>query len=367
VTLIDRLLMREVFKALLVTLLILMLVLLASHFVKLLGKAAAGNISPQVLLSLLGLQAIKVLGVLLPPAFFFSLLWVLGGMYRDGEMVALQAAGVGPARLYRSVMLLAVPLALLTAVLSFEGLPWANAAIERIKLAQRDVLDIGGIRPGRFNDFDKGRLVIYTRGMSEDGRRLQGVFVQDRQQGRSGVVVAREAYQAFDEASGDRFVILTDGRRYEGRPGQADYAVASFGEYALRLPRLDLGQERLRVGARPTGDLWRDDSLPARAEIQYRLSVPIGVLVFALLAVPLARTRPRGDVYGRVGLAVLVYFVFLNLQRVAERWMELGVLPAWLGMWWVALVMVGIGGLVVLADSFWLAGWLRRWRERRAA
>ncbi|BAN69362.1 LPS export ABC transporter permease LptF [endosymbiont of unidentified scaly snail isolate Monju] len=366
-TLIDRLLMREVFKALLVTLLILMLVLLASHFVKLLGKAAAGNISPHVVLSLLGLQAIKVLGVLLPPAFFFSLLWVLGGMYRDGEMVALQAAGVGPARFYRSVMLLAVPLALLTAILSFEGLPWANAAIERIKLAQRDVLDIGGIRPGRFNDFDKGRLVIYTRGMSDDGRRLQGVFVRDRQHGRSGIVVAREAYQAFDQASGDRFVILADGRRYEGRPGQADYAVATFGEYALRLPRLDLGQRRLRVGARATDDLWRDGSLPARAEIQYRLSVPTGVLVFALLAVPLARTRPRGDVYGRVGLAVLVYFVFMNLQRVAERWMELGVLPAWLGMWWVALVMIGIGGLVMLADSFWLAGWLRRWRERRAA
>ena len=64
-TLIDRLLMREVFKALLVTLLILMLVLLASHFVKLLGKAAAGSISSHVVLSLLGLQAIKVLGCLL--------------------------------------------------------------------------------------------------------------------------------------------------------------------------------------------------------------------------------------------------------------------------------------------------------------
>ncbi len=366
-TLIDRLLMREVLKALLVTLLILMLVLLASHFVKLLGKAAAGSISPQVVLTLLGLQAIKVLGVLLPPAFFFSLLWVLGGMYRDGEMVALQVGGVGPARLYRSVMLLALPLSLLTAVLSLRGLPWANAQVEHIKQAQRDVLDIGGIRPGRFNDLDRGRLVIYTRGRSADGRRLEHLFVQDRQHGRAGIVVAREAYQVFDETSGDRFIILADGRRYEGQPGQADYAVARFDEYALRLPQLDLGQQRLRVGARATGDLWRDDSLAARAEIQYRLSVPTGVLVFALLAVPLARTRPRGDVYGRIGLAVLVYFVFMNLQRVAERWMELGVLPAWLGMWWVALVMVAIGGLVMFADSFWLAGRLRRWRVRRGA
>ncbi len=358
--------MREVLKTLAVILVILLLVLLASHFVKLLGKAAAGSLSPNVVLVLLGLQAVKVLGILLPPAVFFSLLWVLGNMYRDGEMVALQATGVGPARIYAAVMWVAIPLAIFAAVLTLQGLPWANASIERIKLAQRDMLDIGGIRPGRFNAFDKGRLVVFTGGASEDGRRLKDLFVQDRQQGRSGIVVAQEAYQVTDKDSGDRFVILVNGRRYEGVPGQADYAIARFGEYALRLPRLDLGSRRLRVGARSTRTLWQEDDLPARAELQFRFSVPTAVLVFALLAVPLARTRVRGDVYGRIGMAILVYFVFLNLQRLAERWMELGTLPAWMGMWWVSLVMVLVAGLIWLADSFWLAGRLRRWRGRHA-
>lgn len=358
--------MREVLKTLAVILVILLLVLLASHFVKLLGKAAAGSLSPNVVLVLLGLQAVKVLGILLPPAFFFSLLWVLGSMYRDGEMVALQATGVGPARIYAAVMWVAIPLVIFAAMLTLQGLPWANASIERIKLAQRDMLDIGGIRPGRFNAFDKGRLVVFTGGASEDGRRLTDLFVQDRQQGRSGIVVAQEAYQVADDASGDRFVILVNGKRYEGVPGRADYAIAQFGEYALRLPRLDLGSRRLRVGARSTRTLWQEDDLPARAELQFRFSVPTAVLVFALLAVPLARTRVRGDVYGRIGMAILVYFIFLNLQRLAERWMELGTLPAWMGMWWVSLVMVLVAGLIWLADSFWLAGRLRRWRERRA-
>ena len=363
---IDRLLLREVLKTLAVILLILLLVLLASYFVKLLGRAAAGNLAPGAVLGLLGLHAVKVIGVLLPPAFFFSLLWVLGRMYRDGEMIALQASGVGLGRIYQSAMLLAVPLALLSGVLMFKALPWANASVERIKFAQKDKVDISGVRPGRFNEFDHGRLVIYTRGVSPDGRHLRDVFVQDRQHGRSGVVVAREAYQVVDPASGDRFVILADGYRYEGVPGQAAYQLARFGEYAFRLPRLDLGTRRLRVGARSTAELWRDPGLPARAELQYRFSVPTAVLVFALLAVPLARSQPRRDLYGRVGLAVLVYFVFMNLQRIAERWMELGVLPAWMGMWWVALAMSAVAGLILFLDSFWLAGRLRRWRRGRA-
>jgi len=362
----DRYLAREVLKTLTVILLILLLVLLASYFVRLLGKAAAGTLATEAVFTLLGLQSVKVMGLLLPPAFFFSLLWVLGGMHRDGQMVALQASGVGARRIYRSAMLLAVPLALASGVLSFLALPWANASMEEVKSRQQEKTDISGVRPGRFNEFDKGRLIVFAEGVSPEEGRLRGVFVQDRQHGRTGVVVAREAHQRIDPSSGGRFVVLTDGFRYEGRPGQADYQIAEFQEYALRLPRTDAVVGYLRVGARSSAELIQTDTLAAKAELQFRLSVPIGVLVFALLAVPLARSEPRKDVYGRIGLAILIYFVFMNLQRIAERWMELQVLPAWMGMWWVALVMVAVAGLLNLLDSHWLAARLRRWQGRAA-
>ncbi len=364
VAIIDQLLLRELIKTLTVILLVLLLAMLASYFVKLLGWTAAGTLAREAVFSLLGLHVVQVLGVLLPPAFFFSLLWILGRMYRDGEMIALQAGGVGLGRIYQSVMLLALPLALLSGLLMFKILPWANASAQRIKYAQYEKADISGVRPGRFNEFDHGRLVIYTRGVSPDGHHLQDVFVQDRQHGRSGVVVAKEAYQVVDPASGDRFVILANGYRYEGKPGQAAYQLAQFGEYAFRLPTPDQEGRRIQVGyhERSTSDLWGDSGVAAKAELQYRFSVPTAVLVFALLAVPLARSQPRRDLYGRIALAILVYFVFMNLQRIAKRWMELGVLPAWMGMWWVALVMVGVAGLILFLDSFWLAGRLRRWR-----
>lgn len=359
---IDRLLFREVLKTLAVILFILLLVLLASHMVKLLGRAAAGTLSPDLLLMLIGFQAVKVSGVLLPPAFFFSLLWVLGGMYRDSEMVALHSSGVGTARIYRSVLLIALPLAALSAVMVLHLVPWANSNVEQIKFAQQDTADISGVRAGKFNEFSRGGLVVYTQGLSEDGSRLQQVFVQDRQQGKLGVVVADQAFQTTDPHTGDRYVILAEGKRYQGTPGQGDYVVGTFDEYAIRVPQLAFSVGTLRVGAQSTAMLWVQDSLAARAELQYRFSVPTAVIVFALLAVPLARSQPRKDIYGRVGLAVLVYFVFMNLQRVAERWMELGTTPAWLGMWWVALLMLGIGGLILLLDSNWLAARLRRRR-----
>jgi len=362
VNIIDRLLYREVLKTLAVILSILLLVLLASHMVKLLGKAAAGNLSPDVLLMLVGLQAVKVLGVLLPPAFFFSLLWTLGGMYRDSEMVALQASGVGIERLFRSVLLVALPVAAMAAVFMLFLNPWANSSIEQIKLQQRDSTDISGVRAGRFNEYRKGGLVVYSEGADSGTGALQQVFVQDRQQGKLGVVLAGEAYQSVDENTGERFIVLKNGSRYEGVPGQADYAVARFEEYAIRVPSLDLGTIALRVNAQPSALLWLSDDIRARSELQSRIAAPLAVLVFAMLAVPLARSQPRKDIYGRIVMAVLIYFVFMNLQRVAEQWMEVGTTPAWLGMWWVAVVMLMIAGIIVLLDSHWFAA---RLRDRR--
>ena len=100
-SILDRLLIREVLKTLLVILVVLLLLILANALVRLLGEVAAGEISLELMGIYFGTRVIKLVEFLAPPAFFFSILWVLGQMYRNSEMVALNAAGCGTLRLYR--------------------------------------------------------------------------------------------------------------------------------------------------------------------------------------------------------------------------------------------------------------------------
>jgi lipopolysaccharide export system permease protein len=361
---IDRLLMREILKTLLIVLLVLAVLLLSNTLVKYLGKAASGALSTDILLLVVGLELIRALGLIVPAAFFFSVIWVLGRMYRDSEMIALAASGFGHARIFRSVLLIALPLALLVAVLVMELMPWARVSVAQLKAEQASTSDIGVIRAGRFNEFRRGSLVVYTERLAEDGFRLEGVFVQHRQQGKLGLVTAETAYQTRDPATGERYVILTDGQRYEGSPGQLDYRIGRFDEYAVRIPSLDDVAVRVKRNAMPWQSLLASGDLRDWAEFQYRLSIPLALVAFAVLAVPLARSPPRSGVYGRLVVAVLLYFTFFNLQRVAERWLELGVLPPWLGMWWIPLLMLLAAGVIILADSNWF--WVN-WRRRRAS
>ena len=362
-SIIDRFILREVLKTLTVIILILLVVIFANQMVKLLGKVAGGALQSDLLLSLTGYQIIRVIPRLIPAAFFFALLWVLASMYRDNEMTALYSSGVSITRIYRAALFSALPIGLVTAVFSLYWVPWANTGVQQIKQQPKDMNDIGIIRPARFNAFRQGEVVVYAETQSADGKQLQQIFMQDQQQGKQGIVVAEQAYISTDSATNEQYVVLKQGRRYAGTPGTAEYSISTFGEYALRIPATETAPLNLQIAAQSSQQLWQTDNLYARAELQYRLSLPMAVMVFAFLAVPLARTRPRQDIYGRIALAVLIYFVFINLQRVAERWMEQSITPAWLGLWWVAASLAGIAGLITLIDSPWLAGRIRALRR----
>ena len=363
---IDRLLLREILKTLVVVLLVIMLVFVSNILVRYLGKAASGLLSTNILLLVVGLELVKTLGLIVPPAFFFAVLWVLGRMHRDSEMVALAASGVGPARIFRSVLLAALPLAIVVTVLVMELLPWAKSQVTRLQAEESSTADLSGVRPGRFNEFSQGGLVVYTERLSADGVKLEGVFVQDRQQGKLGLVTAEEAYQTTDPKTGERFVILTDGHRYEGVPGRLDYTVGRFDEYAVRIPTLESGGLRVPQSAKSWQVLLASGEPSYRAELQYRISVPLALIAFGVLAVPLARSPPRSGVYGRLLFAVVLYFIFMNLQRVAERWLATGAVPEWIGMWWLPLLMLFVAGGIMLADSNWLTVQRRRWTTRQS-
>ena len=185
-SIIDRLLFREVIKTLLVIVTILLLLMLANTLVRFLGKAAIGAISNDVMLVLVGLNMLKLTAFVIPPALFFSILWVMGKMYHDSEMISLAAGGVGVTRLYIPFFIAAIPLSLLVAWLVMFVVPDARAYAERLQFEHKSNIRLSGIKAGAFNEFDKGNIVIYAGSIDDDKAELGDVFVQHIQHKETG-------------------------------------------------------------------------------------------------------------------------------------------------------------------------------------
>lgn len=350
-SLIDRYILREVIKTFVAIVIIILLIVVGQSFVKVLQEAASGVLSNQVLLTMVGLECIRVLGAIIPPSFFIAILYTLGRMYRDSEMTALAASGVGTVRIFRSILLATLPVAILVAWLMFEIRPWAQMQKHLIIESQKqEAVELSLAVAGKFNEFRSGDLVFYIETFSdEDG--LRNIFIQNRQHGRPGLITADSGYQVFDEESGSHYLVLNQGHRYEGEPGANNYSIGEFEKFSIRIGQTAGTETRLGIKAMPTASLLGSADINKQVEFQDRLMFPLAVVVFAIASIPLSRSLPREGIYGRLLLALLFYFLFMNLQAISGKWMEDGVTQQWMGCWWIHPFMLLLSGMIGLYNS----------------
>lgn len=356
----DRYLLREVLLTLAATLLVLLLLVLSHRFGQYLSQAAGGGLAQGSILLLLGLQAVRYLVELIPPATLLALMLTLGRLYRDSEIVAMAACGLGPAALYRPLLIVALPLALVLATLALALVPTAAKLQYEVRDRARQEAELWLVQPGSFREVDDGRHVVYVGGLSSDGRELRDIFIYSRAEGPqqpAAVTSARSGRQHTDPANGARYLVLRDGRRHQGEPGRADYLSSRFEELSVRIQVAQPEEgRRLRLKAMSSGALLGSTDSHHLGELQRRLSAPLALLLLTLLAPLLARSQPREGRYGRIVAAILIYAIYLNLLGVAQAWLERGITPAALGLWWVHGLLA-----MLMAVIYWRQyGWRRR-------
>ncbi|MEI8572524.1 LPS export ABC transporter permease LptF [Methylomonas sp. EFPC1] len=348
-TVLDKMIIKELFHTVTAVLVVLVVIIVSRKFIKVLAQAIEGNIANDTVMTLLGLKIVVATTTFLPAALFMAVLMVLGRMYREQEMAAISSAGGSVFTIYRAIFMLVIPLSLAGMALSMLASPWAEAKTEQLMHQDKQNADIRGIAAGRFSEYSDGELIFYTENVDDEGR-MHKVFVQNKQGDKAGVVNAE--YGWLKNLPGGLYLVLENGERIQGVPGNKNFTIETFKEYAVLIEKkvtiLNLGRE-----ATTTENLWLSPELRDVAELQDRFSTPLGVILLAFLAVPLAKLSPRGGIYGSMLVAFGIYFVYGNLQRVNHSWVISGALPSWLGYFWVDALLLVLGLLMLMR----LYGW----------
>lgn len=350
--LIFRYLAKEVFITLAALTTILLLIFMSNQFIHYLNSAANGKIPGMLVMKLMMLELPTLMGLLLPLGFYVALLVAYGRLYAESEMTVLQACGYGPRQLLQHSFIMAGVVALLVLVIMVWASPFV--AIERTKLLKTTGVQtiIQTIIPGRFNAISGGNQVFYVASMDRDHTRAKHVFlarlVQKKGPPHWDVLWAEAAYAETESDTHEDYVILQNGKQYQGLPGQADYQVAEFDRYKARLPHPTFeGNNDIRTFS--TSSLWplNNADVTKAAELQWRLSVPLMVLALTLVGVPLSRVNPRVGKYAKLLPAIVLYIVYANFMFISRNWMIAGKTPVWLGMWWLHLSVALLGVLLI--------------------
>ncbi|MFL8989079.1 LPS export ABC transporter permease LptF [Pseudomonas sp. QLc11A] len=362
-----RYLSREVLLTLSAVSAVLLVIIMSGRFIKYLAQAASGLLDPGSLFLIMGFRMPGFLQLILPLGLFLGILLSYGRMYLESEMTVLSATGMSQQRLVWMTMFPATLVALVVAWLSLSLAPQGANQFQLLLNKQDALTEFDTLEPGRFQSLRDGTRVTYTERMSDDRVNLGGVFISQKNISSNNkdrgisVLVAEKGRQEI-RPDGNRYLILDNGYRYDGSPGQADYRAIKYDEYGVLLPKPEVSDEVTDRDAMPTRMLIGSEDIRMRAELQWRISLPLLVFIVTLMAVPLARVNPRQGRFLKLLPAILLYMAYLSILIAARGALDKGKIPAAVGLWWVHGIFLTIG----LGLLYWEPLRLKRASRRSA-
>jgi lipopolysaccharide export system permease protein len=311
--------------------LVLLAILFTNLVLRLLARAAGGIVAPDGILALLGFNALFYFNILLSVALFLTVLMTLSRWYRDSEMIVWFTSGQSIIACLRPIMLFAAPFLVAIVALSLFLSPWAELRkieFER-QLESRD--DVSLVTPGLFREFSRANLVVFVESINPVNNTVQNVFLHSVEDKQDVTTVAARG-RLEDMPNGDRFIVLEHGRRYQGTPGAPDYRVVEFERLGRRIEPNEIRALPTSTKAIPTPVLFASEGRMERAELFWRISVPISALMLTLLAVPLAYVNPRMGRSFNLVAAAFLYMLYSNCLNIVQSLIAQGRLELWAGL-----------------------------------
>lgn len=358
--LIFRYVIRETFKAQLAVFLVLITIFLSQQFIQILAEASDGQLPAELILLVLGLQLPGLAALILPISLFLGILLAHGRLYSDNEMSVLHACGVSEWYVTRTTLVFALMVSVVTALLT---LWWGPAALSQEHLIAdkaRSDAGVSVIQTGRFQQVPSQRAVIFVESQN-DSQELEHIFVAQMpahaktagkaalEEERASVVMASSG-QVISTASGAQLLSLNDGRRYSQSLEKFDHHVMIFDSYQMQIREQETAESLRRQEAIPTLELIQSTGSEARAELQWRLAIPLAMPLLTLIAVPLSRVNPRQGKFGRMAPAILIYLGYFMVLMAAKRAIAAERIPEAFGLWWIHLGLLLIGASLLLRD-----------------
>ena len=339
---------------------VLFALVVTGQLVRMLSRAAGGRIPGDAIIAFIGFAALNYLPVLLALTLFVSVLVTVSRSYRDSEMVVWSASGVSLFAWIRPVLAFAAPIVLLVTLLGLFLTPWANQRAQEFRENLENREDVSRIAPGVFRESANAERVFFVEGVDGQEGVVRNVFIATNKKERSGVTVSREGFIESAE-NGDRFAVLLNGRQYDGVPGTSEYRVVEFDRFAQRIKTRDMPTRGRNPKTMPTMELLQTTNRELRAELMWRIGLPLVALNLALLAIPLAFVNPRASRSVNLIFAVFAYMVYSNLQGIVQAWIAQGKVRFEIGWWVLHAVMLGVIAFLFLwRNTLGFKLWLRR-------
>ena len=343
----QRYIITEILKPGAAILLVLVIILASYSAITYLSQAVAGSLPLETVGLLILLRIGMSLEVLLPTTFYLSVILALGRLYKDSEMTALSACGVGIVGVLKPVFALSLPVAVLAGCASLYIRPESYEKIYRVMDQAQAEFDLSRLEADHFLEIGNGKYVFFAEELGHSRQGAQRVFIRVAEGDKRQVILAQRMIQGEVDSAGQRVLFFREGAFYEFPLRGPQGSISRFEQAEYPLPADVASGSRYRRKAADSRELLRSSRLEDIAELQWRLSTPLSTVLLALVGVPLSKSNPRRGKYAKLGVAIIIFAVYYQLFVIAKTWVEKAVVAPWPGIWWVPMLLAVLAVLLL--------------------
>ena len=309
----------------------------------------------------------KVLTFSIPMSALLGILICFGRLSADSEITAMRSSGIGLRNLLWPVLVFSSVVGTVALLDSNLWSPRSNHRLTSIKdqIALKSLNT--AVQRGVFEERFPGR-VVYIMDSTPDRRAWKGIFLAEVSDSNwPKATFSRQGKLINNLDQRELQLKLHHGATYEVVPGKkGTVRVTSFDEATVPLYRALGGttdapkgktiseMDSLELYGNVFSQAESNNNLDRRKgiiELNRRLALPLAVLVFSILGLPLGVvTKRSGKPFGFV-ISLLIFLVYFIVFSQGLAFSESGHIPAFVGPWLANLVFLALGLFLLLASE----------------
>jgi lipopolysaccharide export system permease protein len=259
----------------------------------------------------------------------------------------MNSLGLGDKHFIVFIQPLVIASFLIIFFLTIYAVPWAKQQKNIMEEETNNASEFSFITEGEFEQFKQGEIVFYTSESKTldtvGAQNMEEIFIYASDNGKPVIVLASEAIKYIDPQSNSIYLRLKDGVRYQGIPSNKNKNILNFDLYDLEIVSGELQKSVAiysKIEGKSTLELLKQGGVLANAELQWRISQPITVLILSVIGVFLGKASPRGGKGINLLIGVVVFMIYYNSLLAAKSAIELGQINSILGLWVVHFLVI---------------------------
>jgi len=346
-TIISRYLLKSLALFFLAITFIIGLLVFGNQFVLTVQESVEHGIPFAELLPLVGFNMLRDIPIILTLSLFLSIIITISQFYKNSEAVVMNSIGLGDKNFINIIQPIVIFLFLVVFFLSIFAVPWAK---QHKSLAEDETInasEFSFISEGKFESFKDGEIVFYASDSSKldayGEQNMEEIFIYSSDKGSTVIVFASEARKYIDTQTKSTYLRLKDGVRYEGLPGSSNIKILDFEAYDLEIVSGEVIKSISnfsKIEEKNSFDLIAEGGLLANAEMQWRFSQPISILILSVFGIFLGKSSPRSGKGINLIIGLVVFMLYNNGLLLAKTSIESGQLSPLIGMWVIHLFLI---------------------------